>query len=118
MSARRTKPASKTAESPTRGYADLARMRAMTEEEIMATSPPELADLPPNFYDEAVLVLPGPTQPISLRVNEKVLEWFKSLGPRYQTRMNVVLWSYMERMKKRKVRIRRVGETTSRRKAR
>jgi uncharacterized protein (DUF4415 family) len=93
-------------------------MRAMTEAEIMATSPPELANLPPEFLDEAVLVLPGPTQAISLRVNEKVLEWFKSLGPRYQTRMNAVLWSYMERMKRRKAPTRRVGEPAPRRKPR
>jgi len=34
------------AERPRRGRADFARLRAQTEEEIMATSPPELADLP------------------------------------------------------------------------
>lgn len=61
----------------------------------MRTSPPELADLPENFWEEAELVLPVSKQAISLRVDEDVLAWFRSLGPRYQTRMNAVLRSYM-----------------------
>lgn len=104
MSDKRTKPSMKVADTPLRGRVDLPRMRAMTEEEIMRTSPPELADLPDDFWDEAVLVLPGPKHAISLRVDEEVLAWFKSLGSRYQTRMNAVLWSYMTRMKQRRQR--------------
>jgi uncharacterized protein (DUF4415 family) len=37
---------------------------------------------------------------ISLRVDEDVLDWFRHSGPRYQTRMNAVLRSYMARMRK------------------
>lgn len=80
---------------PARGRADLDRLRNMTEEEIAATSSPELADLPDDFWDDAVLVVPQPKEPISLRVDGDVLEWFKAQGPRYQTRMNAVLRSYM-----------------------
>jgi len=101
MSAKRTKQASKSVERPTRGRADLARLRAMTEAEIERTSPPELADLPADFWDEAELVLPALKQAISLRVDEDVLEWFRNLGPRYQTRMNAVLRSYMTQATKR-----------------
>ena len=36
-------------ETPSRGRADLRRLRGMTEEEIAGTSPPELADLPDDF---------------------------------------------------------------------
>ena len=32
---------------------------------------------------------------ISLRVDEDVLAWFKAAGPRYQSRMNAVLRSYV-----------------------
>ena len=35
---------------------------------------------------------------ISLRVDEDVLAWFKAAGPRYQSRMNAVLRSYMTHM--------------------
>lgn len=62
----------------------------------MATSPPELADLPDDFWDEAVLVYPEPKEPISLRVDRDVLSWFRDQGPGYQTRMNAVLRSFME----------------------
>ena len=73
----------------------------MTDAEIERTSPPDLADLPEDFWDDAELVLPVPKQAISLRVDEDVLEWFRSLGPRYQTRMNAVLRSYMRLVTKR-----------------
>ena len=95
MSAKRTKPASKRRSHPTRGRADLPRLRAMKEAEIARTSPPELANLPTAFWDTADLVLPVPKQAISLRVDQDVLDWFRRLGPKYQTRMNAVLRSYM-----------------------
>jgi uncharacterized protein (DUF4415 family) len=60
----------------------------------MKTSPEELADLPDDFWGQAELVVPVTKRPISLRVDEDVLEWFRSLGPRYQTRINAVLRTY------------------------
>ena len=85
------------ARRPTRGRADLDYLEAMTEEQIMATSPPELADLPDDFWDGAVLI--SPKEAISIRVDKDVLEWFRSAGPGYQTRMNAVLRSYMEKIR-------------------
>ena len=67
----------------------------MSEQEIAATSPPELADLPEDFWDEATVVEPTLKKPISLRVDADVLKWFKMQGPRYQSRINAVLRSYM-----------------------
>jgi uncharacterized protein (DUF4415 family) len=67
----------------------------MSEREIGATSPAELADLPDDFWDEATVVEPSTKQPISLRVDTDVLEWFKTQGPRYQSRINAVLRSYV-----------------------
>jgi uncharacterized protein (DUF4415 family) len=81
--------------SPSRGHADLGRLRGMEEEEINATSPPELADLPDGFWEEARVVTPPPKEAISIRIDRDVLEWFRSQGARYQTRMNAVLRSYM-----------------------
>ena len=63
----------------------------------MQTSPEDLAHLPDDFWDEAELVVPAAKRAISLRVDEDVLAWFRSLGPRYQTRMNAVLRAYMKR---------------------
>jgi uncharacterized protein (DUF4415 family) len=67
----------------------------MTDAEIEQSSADELADLPAGFWKDAELVLPSAKEAISLRVDADVLEWFRSLGPRYQTRMNAVLRSYM-----------------------
>ena len=84
-----------------RGRVDLARIDSMTEEEIMRTSPPELANLPDDFWDDAVWTPPViPKEPISIRVDEDVLEWFRASGPRYQSRINAVLRSYVTAMKR------------------
>jgi hypothetical protein len=45
---------------PSRGRADLTHLRAMTEAEISKTAPPELANLPREFWKDAVLVRPSP----------------------------------------------------------
>lgn len=95
MSAKPSTKRSPSSERPRRGQADLARLRRMSEREIARTSPPELANLPDDFWAEAELVLPQPKQAISFRVDQDVLRWFKDQGPRYQTRMNAVLRSYM-----------------------
>lgn len=42
--------------------------------------------------------LPQPSrkEAISLRLDHDVLDWFKTQGPGYQTRMNTVLRAYMD----------------------
>jgi uncharacterized protein (DUF4415 family) len=82
---------------PTQGRAKLAKLRRMSDAEIKRSSPEELRDLPQDFWDDAVPVVPAPKVPISLRVDADVLEFFRETGPRYQSRMNAVLRSYMER---------------------
>lgn len=98
MSGKRSRKRSNASDATHRGRADVRRLRAAGDREIEETSPEELATLPADFWEEADLVLPVPKRAISLRVDEDVLEWFRSLGPGYQTRMNAVLRSYMERM--------------------
>lgn len=38
----------------------------------------------------------GRKEAISLRLDHDVLDWFKTQGPGYQTRMNTVLRAYMD----------------------
>jgi uncharacterized protein (DUF4415 family) len=64
------------------------------------TSPRDLADLPEDFFAAATLVQPTRKRPISLRVDEDVLEWFTAQGTRYQSRMNAVLRAYMAAVQK------------------
>jgi len=73
----------------------------MTDREIERTSPSELADLPDDFWSKADVVTPL-KQAVSLRVDRDVLEWFRAQGPRYQTRMNAVLRSYVSQVKHRR----------------
>ena len=83
---------------PSHGRADLARLRRMTDREIERTSPPELEALPDDFWRDARVVTPVTKQSISLRLDQDVIAWFRATGPRYQTRMNAVLRSYVDQM--------------------
>ncbi len=100
MSVKRTRKQPVRSKQAVRGRADLARLRRVSEREIQATSPPELTDLPDDFWDDATVVEPVTKQPISLRVDADVLDWFKTQGPRYQSRINSVLRSYMSQRRK------------------
>ena len=52
-------------------------------------------------WDSAVLVIPEPKKPVSLRLDQDVLDFFKSQGKGYQTRINAVLRAYMDAQQKR-----------------
>ena len=82
---------------------DLPRVRAMTEDELEAAidSDPDWKDVPEDWFEEAIPVLPGPKKLLSLRVDPDVLDWFRAQGPGYQTRMNAVLRAYMKAASKR-----------------
>jgi len=67
----------------------------MTDAEIERTSPPDLKNLPKDFWDAAELVPAVVKEPISLPVDADVLSWFRAQGPRYQLRMNAVLRAYL-----------------------
>ena len=109
MSAKRTRKSSLPSHAPTQGRANLAKLRRVTEAELQRSSPPELRELPRDFWDEAVPTLPATKVPISLRVDSDVLEFFREAGPRYQSRMNAVLRSYMERTVATPKRVKRRG---------
>jgi uncharacterized protein (DUF4415 family) len=97
VSAKPIAKSSRRSTVPSQGRAKLAKLRRLTDAEIARSSPDELRDLPKDFWDEAMPVLPAAKIPISLRVDADVLEFFRETGPRYQSRMNAVLRSYMER---------------------
>jgi len=99
MSAKHISKQSTGRDLPARGRANLGKLRRVTEREIERTSPPELAGLPDDFWNDAILVNPVAKQPISLRVDRDVLAWFKAQGPRYQSRINAVLRSYVSAMR-------------------
>ena len=80
-----------------RGKTDLARLDAQTDEQIEASiaNDPDWADFKDLDWSDAVVVIPPKKQAISIRVDEDVLDYFKTAGPGYQRRINAVLRSYM-----------------------
>ncbi len=52
-----------------------------------------------DVWKNARVIMPVPKQPISIRLDEDVVAFFKKSGPGYQSRMNAVLRSYMEAKK-------------------
>lgn len=77
---------------------DFARVQAKTEEELERdiASDPDFRDVPEDWYKDAVAVMPTPKKLISLRLDHDVIDWFKSQGPGYQTRINAVLRAFVE----------------------
>jgi uncharacterized protein (DUF4415 family) len=81
-----------------KGRIDRKRVLATTDREIAAqiAADPETAPiLDAEWFKTARLVTPQRKVPVSIRVDQDVLEWFKAHGPRYQSRMNAVLKAYV-----------------------
>ena len=78
---------------------------ALTDEQIEAAVRNDPDAVPLDFnWDEAVLVIPSKKKAISIRLDEDVLDYFKSEGDGYQRRINAVLRSYMQQKAKPKKR--------------
>ncbi len=78
----------------------------------LRSRPEKIGDLHASVEDELLLLADGETgaearwnrprkRRISLRVDVEVVDWFKSKGPGYQTRINKILRSVMMEGKKR-----------------
>jgi uncharacterized protein (DUF4415 family) len=78
----------------------------MTDEEVEASiaNDPDWAEFKDIDWSDAVLVIPAKKKAISIRVDEDVLDYFKSQGEGYQRRINAVLRSYMQQKAKPKKR--------------
>ena len=51
-------------------------------------------------WSQAVLVIPEPKTPVSIRLDPEVLAFFKAQGKGYQTRINAVLRAYVKAQQK------------------
>jgi uncharacterized protein (DUF4415 family) len=89
-----------------KGKTDWARVDALTDEEVEASiaNDPDWAEFKDIDWSDAVLVIPARKKAISIRVDEDVLDYFKSEGDGYQRRINAVLRSYMQQKAKPKKR--------------
>jgi uncharacterized protein (DUF4415 family) len=89
-------------DSPSRGKTDWAALDALTDEEIEASikNDPDWSD--DWKWSEGVVVIPPKKKPISIRVDQDVLDFFKKQGAGYQRHMNAVLRSYMQQKRKKR----------------
>lgn len=77
---------------------DWARAAAMTNAEIEAdiASDPDEAGMVVD-WDKLSIELPEPKADLHMRIDRDVLDFFRKTGRGYQTRINAVLRSYVER---------------------
>ena len=71
---------------------DWKRLSEMDDKDIDTNDIPELDDA---FFLNAEIKVPS-KKPVTLRLDNDVLVWFKSQGRGYQSRINKLLRSYME----------------------
>lgn len=84
------------------GRTDWKRVDALTDEEI-ERAVREDRDAAPlvdrDWFKTARLLLPEAQpakQQLTIRLDRKVIDWFKAQGARYQTHINAVLRAYVE----------------------
>jgi uncharacterized protein (DUF4415 family) len=80
---------------------DWKRVDALTDEDIERAmrDDPDWAEWIDVDWSKAVLVEPVTKKSISIRLDEDVIDFFKSTGKGYQTRMNAILRHYVREHK-------------------
>ena len=79
------------------GKTDFARIDRLTDEEIASavSGDPDAAPLDID-WSKAEPIYPVRKKPVSIRLDEDIIAYFKQMGRGYQTRINAILRSYME----------------------
>ncbi len=71
-------------------------IKSIKDEDIDYSDIPELSK---SFFKKADLEMPKTKTAISLRIDTDVLEWFKSQGDKYQTKINAILKAFVNARK-------------------
>ena len=82
---------------------DWKRVHALTDEDIAAAirDDPDTFEIEPEWFEHALMLRPArPKERITVRLDADMLDWFRTQGKGYQTRMNAVLRAYYESRKK------------------
>lgn len=87
------------------GRTNLDRLDSITDQEIEAQmrDDPDWAELIDVDWSNAIAAYPIQKNAISIRLDSDVIDFFKSEGKGYQTRINAVLRHYMREKLKKKV---------------
>ncbi len=93
----------RSAKDQRKGRTDFERLRKMTDENIAAAVAKDQDAAPIDIdWSDAELIIPPLKMPVSIRLDEDIIDYFKSLGKGYQTRINSVLRHYVEQKTKQK----------------
>ena len=75
------------------------RLERLSDAEIRkaAKADPDAAPVASSeWFRRAKLLEPHPKTPVSMRLDEDIVKWFRARGRGYQTRINAVLRAYVE----------------------
>ena len=81
---------------------DWKRVDALTDEDITAAirDDPDTFEIEPAWLENALILRPAvPKERITVRLDADMLDWFRTQGKGYQTRINAVLRAYYESRK-------------------
>ena len=92
MSAKSTRIESETERQAERLRSDAAIDAAVADD-------PDWAGVEPVDWSKAEVIVPPKKQAISIRLDQDLIDYFKSEGPGYQRRINAVLRSYVRQRK-------------------
>jgi uncharacterized protein (DUF4415 family) len=82
-----------TSKTQLKGVTNLKQLRALPDSDIDFSDIPKLGK---SFWKNARLVMPESKDRLTIRIDHDVVQWLKKSGPGYQTRINMILRSYME----------------------
>ena len=84
---------------------DWKKAAAMTKSEIEASvaADADEADMVID-WDSAAIDLPKPKAVLNMRIDQDILDFFRKTGKGYQTRINAILRTYVERQERQKPR--------------
>jgi uncharacterized protein (DUF4415 family) len=91
-------------DDPRKGSTDWKKFHNLTDVEIEAgmAKDPVWAEFDEMDWSEGVVVIPPKKKAISIRIDQDVLDYFKTEGAGYQRHMNAVLRSYMQQKRKKR----------------
>lgn len=73
---------------------DLEQIDAIKEEDIDYSDIPDLSNNH-EFWSQAILIMPKTKKQLTVRLDPDILDWLRSQGKGYQTKINAILRSYM-----------------------
>ena len=57
----------------------------------------DIPPLPDEFWENCTVRMPAGKTPISIRLDDDIVAWFKAQGKGYQTHINAVLRSFVDK---------------------